>query len=138
MQIKFAFYREFRFFKNYNTRGRSMNKTFAALLLPSIASASIPLGDTQGIVSAITVDHSHDRSYDSFMVHFESIQNDRFNCIKDDGYVRFRSNGVGMNERNFQLMYSMVLSALASEKTLSISHSGTNPCINANGTRILK
>lgn len=98
----------------------------------------LPFGDTHGVVAAVTVDHSYNRDYDSFLIWFENTENDRWKCIENDGYIRVRTNGVGMNETNFKLMYSMALAALASEKKLAVSHSGSNPCINANGSSIRK
>jgi riboflavin synthase alpha subunit len=100
-------------------------------------SATLPTGDTQGKIAAVVVDHNHARDYNSFRIWLENTENDRFNCIQENGYVTVRSNGVGVDDVNFQQIFSIALAAQASSRTISLAHSGTDACINVNGAWML-
>ncbi|TDF37377.1 hypothetical protein EYS14_14600 [Alteromonadaceae bacterium M269] len=108
-----------------------------ALTLPTFANA-VPTGDTQGKVSAVIVHHNFQRGYNSFSIWFNDIQNDRFNCLKDNGYITVRDNGVGVDAVNYQQMFSTALAAQTSGKTLALSSSGTSPCINVNSAWMMQ
>ena len=116
-----------------------MKKAILAMALTaSTMTNALPLGDTQGKVVAVIIAHNFDRGYNSFNIWLEETDNDRFDCIKDQGYITVRDNGVGVDSVNFQQLFSTALAAQTSGKTLALSSAGTNPCINVNGGWMLQ
>jgi len=106
------------------------------LLLPIYSFAAPPTGDTQGKLSAVRILNSTDGN-NSFRLYYSKIDNDRWQCLQNNGYITVRDNGVGVTTESYKQIYSMALTALASGKTLALDSSGTSPCENVNSGMIL-
>jgi len=93
---------------------------------------ALPIGDTQGKVVAVAVDHNYGKS-NSFLIWISDAEADRHNCISTNGYVRVKIDGIGVDETNYQQLFSLALSAQATGKKMALSGaSGTAPCENIN------
>jgi hypothetical protein len=96
--------------------------------VPLIAHAALPLGDTQGIVKSVRLGNPAAGAH-TFEIWFESVQNNRWNCFPNPGYVRVRENGPTMTPEAFKQILAIALTAQASGKVLAVD-SGTDPCNN--------
>lgn len=97
------------------------------LLLPLLANA-LPIGDTQGIVSAIRV-LAPVNGVHSFEVWFSSTSNDRFGCIQNYGYVVVSTSTMSMTADSFKQIFATALAAQTTGKPLALdSWSAGNTC----------
>lgn len=103
-----------------------------SLIMLTSSFAHARTGDTQGKVSAVIVDHNTNRTFNSFIVYFSAMDNDRWQCITNDGYIRVKSNGTGVDTVNYKQLFSVALAAQVSGKKLALDSNGTNPCGNVN------
>jgi hypothetical protein len=106
-------------------------------VLASVAFAAPPMGDTQGRVESVAVDHNYQRDYNSFLIYMRSVENDRWGCLATDGYIRVKDNGVGVTPDNFKQIFSLAVAAQVAGKRLALSSAGSNPCVNVNGAWML-
>lgn len=100
------------------------------LLVPFIADA-LPIGDTQGVVSAVRV-RNYSAGVQTFEVWFSSTSNDRFGCIQTDGYILVSEAGSAMSAENYKRLFAIALAAQVSGKVLALDSGLGNPCINVN------
>lgn len=114
-----------------------MKKIFVMLIsmIPILAHSipAVPAGDWQGTVKSVFVDHNYNRS-SSFRVWISDFGNhDRDNCLATNGYVRVKIDGTGVNETSYQQLFSLVLAAQASGKTIALAGAGGDlSCENIN------
>ena len=114
-----------------------MKKLFVLLvsIMSFSANAEVPAGDTSGKVAAVYIENNLS-GHDAFKIYFSSTSSDRWKCIENDGYIKVRSNGIGVSSDSYKMMFSMAMAAQASNKTLTVNSAGSDPCINANNTMI--
>jgi hypothetical protein len=114
---------------------RFLNVLGFFMLLPSLAMA-LPVGDTQGKVSAVRVLNNTSGS-NSLRVYFSTTTNDRFECVKNDGYITIRENGSNVTAVSYEHIYSMALTALASGSVLALDSAASSPCVNVNTSMVV-
>ena len=118
------------------------NLCIAVLIMQFSASIQalpdIPGGDFQGKVKAVHITHNAGKDYNAFQIWFEAgFTADRENCIANNGYVTVKSNGVGVDDTNFNMLYSLALTAKASEKPIALSAAGPTFCDAVNSGYII-
>jgi hypothetical protein len=99
-------------------------------LVPFMANA-LPIGDTQGVVSAVRV-RNYTAGVQAFEIWFSSTSNDRFGCIQSDGYVLVSEAGSAMTGDNYKRLFAIALAAQVSGKVLAVDSGLGNPCTNVN------
>lgn len=105
------------------------------LLAAAIFSSNIfatPTGDTSGKVTAVRTVNNTNKDYNSFQIWLTDVTNDRWDCIKDNGYIVVRDNTSSVNSESLKMMFSIALAAQTSGKMLNLDSSGTDPCGNVN------
>lgn len=106
-----------------------MRRRIAVLaLIPLAANAALPIGDTQGIVKSVRLGNPAPGAH-TFEIWFSSVENNRWNCFPNPGYVRVRENTPGMTPESFDRIFALALAAQASGQVLAVD-SGSDPCNN--------
>ena len=111
-----------------------MKSWLCGLMLLSVCAgptSALPLGDTQGTVSAVRI-RPASGTVNSFEVWFSQVQNDRFGCLGGGGRIVVYDNGSGVTPESFKQMFAVALVAQTNGKTLALDSAGTNPCSNVN------
>jgi hypothetical protein len=103
---------------------------YAALLAMGISNSStaLPLGDTQGMVTAVRIRPAAG-TVNSFEVWFTQVQNDRWGCL-GNGYVVVYDNGLGISPESFKQIFVLATIAQTTGRPLALDSSGANPCTN--------
>ena len=102
------------------------------VLAQAAVAVPLPVGDTQGAIRAVVIDHTAGRTYNSFLVFMTTVDNDRFTCIGTNGYITIKDNGIGVSPESYKQMFGVALTAQASGRRLAMSSSGADPCNNVN------
>jgi hypothetical protein len=119
-----------------------MTSRFRLFLFTSIglsvasALAAPPLGDIQGTVQSVVVDHNYQLGYNRFTIYFVQVENDRYGCLSS-GAVTVKDNALGVSPESFRQMFGLALSAQISGRRVGLSQAGSSPCVNVNGAWIL-
>lgn len=99
--------------------------------LPFLVSA-LPLGDTQGKVTAVRVQPQMNGS-NSFQVWMTDVQNDRWGCLQTNGgYITVYDTGSGNTSESYMQLFAVALTAQRLGKVLALDSAGTAPCSNVN------
>lgn len=102
----------------------------AFVVAATTAAAAPPIGDSQGVVSAVRV-RPLSGSVQSFEVWFSQVQNDRWGCLAGGSIVVY-DNGYGVSAQSFKQIFAIALLAQQTGKPLALDSAGTNPCGNVN------
>lgn len=111
-----------------------MIRVFLAIFILSVSlfsHASVPAGDTSGTVEAVRVKHTGSGAL-SFQIWFSTHDQDRWECLKNDGYITVSDQAETVSIESLKLMFSVALAAQVSGKKLALDSSGTNPCVSVN------
>jgi hypothetical protein len=115
-----------------HTHEMFMKRTIYLLLclVPMLVSAALPIGDTQGIVTAVRVKLPVGNVH-SFEVWFAAAPtNDRWACVAANGWVLVKEDSPGMTLDNYKRIFALALTAQASGKELAIDSAASSPCVN--------
>lgn len=101
-------------------------------LVPMLVSAALPVGDTQGIVTAVRVKIPVSNVH-SFEIWFAAAPtNDRWACVAANGWVLIKEDAYGMTLENYKRIFALALAAQASGKEFAIDSPSSSPCVNGN------
>ena len=87
-------------------------------------------GDTQGVIAVVKL-LPVSGGVSSFQVWFESVSHDRWNCVRDTGYITVSESAPGMSADHFKRLFALALAAQVAGKRIALDSAGSNPCASA-------
>jgi len=99
-----------------------------------VLTASAHAGDTQGKVDKVKVLGQSN----GIRIYLSAIENDRWGCIQDKGYVVVREATSTVDAKSLDRILSLALTAMSTGYTLGIDSQAGDPCNNGSQGFLIK